>query len=89
MHESFGCLDVVVCFGDTETVDAEGVAVCCGWAKLALVVAFFPGFLADDVFTVGAPLSGSVEEVPDNPKFEFVFLCEHRGEFEFGFGRPF
>ena len=89
MDESFRGLDVIVRLGDSEAVDAEGVAVGCGWAKLALVVAFFPGFLVDDVFTVGAPVSGSVEEVSDNRKFELVFLCEFRGEFELGFGRTF
>ena len=89
MDESFRGLDVIVRLGDSEAVDAEGVAVCCGWAKLALVVAFFPGFLADDVFTVGAPVSGSVEEVADNREFEFVLLCELWGELEFGVWRSF
>ena len=79
MDESFGSLNVVVSLGDSEAIDAEGVAVGCGWAKFALVVAFFSGCLTDDVFTVGTPMSGSVEEMSDNRKFELVFLCEFWG----------
>ena len=84
MHEPFGCLDVVIRFGDSETVDAEGVAVRCGWSKFTLIVSFVARFLAYDMFTVGTPVSGSVEEMADHCEFEFVSLREPWGEFEFG-----
>ena len=89
MDESFGSLNVVIGLGGSEAIDAEGVAVGCGWAKFAVVVAFFPGCVTDDVFTVGTPVSGSVEEVSDNREFKFVLLRELWGEFEFGVWRSF
>ena len=63
VDETFWGLDVVLCSGNPETVQAKCVAVRCGWSEFARVVAFLCLFVADDVFAVGAPMSCSSKQM--------------------------
>ena len=66
VDETFWGFDVVLRSGNPEAVQAERVAVRCGWSGFARVIAFLCLFVTADVFAVGAPVSCSSKQMSDD-----------------------
>ena len=78
VDESFWSFDLVVIGCCSQTVEAERVVMSDGRSVFCFVVLRQEAFLTDDVVALGAPVSGSTEEVSDDGEFEiWHWRCEH------------